>query len=587
MARLKTAGCVTWAGAQVQAGYHCASGATGYVRRRAVEHPPPQKKWAEVDLTGGDVRARNSRGGWKQVVKEDLANLRSNELPPFSLTLTGISCSGAYPCTSNNSDYNRLKALLGRVFRLPKTKGPARGVYSWLDQFVPLLLPAFSAAAMPVDEWIQTMPSRRRRALTRACELYRDGGWRSKYSCFKAFVKTEMLPDFDKGASDLQDLDAMLDRLIQGPHDVTHIIAGPILKPMVKCLKRIWSEESPIFYGSVGPEALHKWLQQFVVDEGTYFWCDYSMYDNTHSADSWAFLERLYRQGCEHTPDFWRVLAAWKRPSGRIGPFKYCARVMNASGRDDTALANALLNGFAAYLSACAAYLDVPLLNLTPSQVQSCFSVIRISVCGDDSLGRIPSLSGDRLSKFRKDMSENIAQFGFEAKLQTSDKLSDAVYLGMRPYPTRKGWFWGKTIGRSTYKMGWVVDKGQDAFAHIAGVADMHVLCSSHVPVLSDLALKIVSQTTGMKRTPVQLDPERPWEWTQKSGVRYDDVTLAAVVEAYETRRIAGLEQLPMQCVGITLEGLLDLIRTIESIPTIPFVLDHPVWRTMVWVDEL
>jgi hypothetical protein len=293
---------------------------------------------------------------------------------------------------------------------------------------------------------------------------------------FSAFVKEEMLPDFEKDAHGLRMMTQMLDRIIQGPADATHVIAGPVLKPLVHRLKELWTYDGPIFYGSATPEKLHKWLQVIVAAGGTYFWCDYSMYDNTHSDDSWDFMESLYRDSVGDNVDFWRVMKAWRRPKGKIGAFKYQARTMNASGRDDTALANGVLNGFAAYLSAVAAYLKKDLLKLTIEDYHQAVPHIKISVCGDDSLGCLPEMTADRMQEFCADMSKNIARFGFEAKLQASNKLYDAVYLGHRPYPTRKGWYWGKTIGRASYKMGWVIDKGQDVMAHMTGLADMHML---------------------------------------------------------------------------------------------------------------
>jgi hypothetical protein len=440
---------------------------------------------------------------------------------------------------------------------------------------------------MTVEEWIETMPSRRKRPLKQAYEQYVQGGWRGKYASFTAFVKQEMLPDFSKDDQGLCEMTEMLDRLIQGPHDVTHVIAGPVLKPLVRKLKKIWHKDNAIFYGSTSPQYLHEWLQRLVLEGGDYFWCDYSMYDNTHSDESWKFMEWLYEETVGDRPDFWKVMQAWRQPKGRIGAFKYKARTMNASGRDDTALANGVLNGFAAYLSACAAYLKVPLMTLTPGDVARCRSVIKVSVCGDDSLGSLPQMTADERKAFCDRMSQNIAQFGFEAKLQASDKLYDAVYLGHRPYPTRKGWFWGKTIGRSTYKMGWVIDKDQDLMAHITGIADMHHLCSSHVPILSDLAEKILELRQGAKRTPVKPDPNKPWEWTLQSNVKYDDLTLEAIAEIYTTRRTPTTSEMSHVDVATTLEEVRGLIAEIQAIDTLPFCLDNAFWRRMIWVDDL
>jgi hypothetical protein len=450
-----------------------------------------------------------------------------------------------------------------------------------------LLLPNYVADPMAFDDWLQSMPSRRRKPLRCANEELMRTGWKSKHKKFSSFIKLEKLPDFDKDQSGLTRLEAMLDRIIQGPSDVSHCIAGPVLKPLIKLLKKRWNYKFPIFYGSTKPEFLHRWLNEVLIPMGgTYFWCDFSMFDNTHSDDSWDFLERMYAK-CTTDPLFWKVMEAWRRPQGKIDAFKYQGRVMNASGRDDTALANGILNGFASYLSACAAWLQVDLFSLTPQQVSQCMSEIKLSVTGDDSLGRIPACSAQRRDKFCEDMAGNIARFGFEAKLQASDRLFDAVYLGMRPYPTRQGWFWGKTIGRATYKLGWVdITKPVDPMATMTGIADMHTLCSKHVPILSDLAEKIVELRKGARRTPVQQDPFKPWEWMNSGSVPYDDLTIQAVADIYTTRK-SSTTNAAVHDVQVTVDDVNLCIEQIKAITRLPCSLDNAFWRHTVWVDDL
>lgn len=600
---LTKAGCVSWAGAQVQMGLEVPTCYPGIVKLPDVQKPPCPKKWSTVDLTGGWVKycpalinerksARQVGKRWVDLEKADLRFLERPEQKGFGLSLAGIGCAGANPCSSAKTQYNNLKALLGRVFRVPKAQawgtGPRPGVWTWAKQFVDCLLPDFRADVMSFADWLMSMPSGRRKDLTLAQEIVERYGWCKGFERFKAFVKTEPLPGFAKDKHGLKPSKTMLDRLIQGPADATHCIAGPVLKPLVQRLKKIWGSDNCIFYGSTGPEHLHKWLTETLVPMGgTYFWSDFSMYDNTHSDDSWDFMEYLYRKTAGDNPLFWRVMKAWRRPRGQIGAFKYQARVMNASGRDDTALANAVLNGFATYLSAVAAWLKKPLLEITVADVNACRGDIKLSVCGDDSLGRLPLMTTERMAEFRVDMASNIAQFGFEAKLMLSTKLSDAVYLGQRPVPTRKGWFWGKTIGRATYKMGWVSTKRNiDTMAHITGIADMHILCSSHVPVLSDLARKIAELREKAKRTPVKLDPEKPWQWTQQSGVDYDDVTLQAVADTYTVRK-SDHKDIECEDVLVTVADVKHLIAAIRSIRALPCVLDHWLWRHMIWVDDL
>lgn len=562
-----------------------------YVRGQQVQ--ADRKKMATVSLDGGKVMLNTPKLSeskpefvdttkkYKRFEVADMEKLKRYQPDegPFTHVLAGIGCSGARPMVSCRSHYNCAKALLGRVFRKAPARawgnGPRPGVWKKAWHFVDLLFPGgLRAEEMSVPDWIQSMPSRRRAPLQRAWLRLEQTGWKSSYESFQAFVKSELLPAFSKAPNgELLPLKAIIDRLIQGPMDEAHCVMGPKLKALVKELKKCWSYQNHIFYASGGPEGLHQFLQEKLVDgEHQYFWCDFSMYDNTHSYDSWRFMEKLYRRAGIVDDLFWRIFEAWKTPSGKIGPFKYQARIMNASGRDDTALANAVLNGVATTLSVVAALAGKELLSLTKGDLLRWREHFSLSVCGDDSLGSLPPFSASEMATLRQRISSNLAEFGFEAKLETSPRLEDAVYLGMRPYPTKSGWFWGKTIGRSTYKMGWAIVKGtRDIMAHITGIADMHVRCSSHVPILSDLAERIVDLRAGMKRTPPILDENRPWEWTQCSGVRYDEVTLLSVAETY----------------GVTVSELQELITQIRSLKRLPAVIDNPTWRRMVWCDDL
>ncbi len=593
---LRARGYVTFAGYQVQEGMSPSTCYPGIVYLQGDQKPPPEAKWADVaspylgkeeGRTSSVQVARRSLGirqgfgergqGWVDCDKTILDSLREPNPPRWRAALAGIACSGATPMVSANTDYNRCKALFGRVYRQPALaewgSGPMPGVWEWAKQFVPEILPDFTAPRMKVEDWLQSMPARRRKPLAMAYEEYKRRGLTKSAKTFKAFVKEEMLPGFSQKGGRLERLSAMMDRLIQGPADVTHVIAGPILKPLVHRLKGIWGPEEAIVYGSACPETLHRLLQRLVDGRGLYFWSDFSMFDCTHSRDSWAFMESLYPKD---DPDFRKVLAMWRAPEGYIGNFRYQADVMNASGRDDTALANAILNGFATFLSVTAILRGKDLMTITLEDVRWAKSQMVLSVCGDDSIGKLP-LWATGIEGFEAMFKQNIRKFGFEAKFESSLMVEEAVYLGMRPTPTRKGWFWGKTIGRASYKMGWCLKPdSRDVMAHITGIADMHCLCSSHVPILSDLARKIVELRTGAKRSPVVLDDNKPWEWTFKSGVEYDDLTLESLSRVYTKGTTV-----------IRVEDLKNLIAEIAAVTTLPAVLDSHVWQTIVASDDL
>lgn len=607
---LRTRGHVSLAGQHVQQNLRVPTCYPGIVQVAGEQYPAPKGKWDRVvvqdtrfnretgasepysrvqrmDAPPNVPRAHGERGRkWVDAEKEDLAKL-AGPLPfKPAFALAGIACSGARPMVSAQSDHNRFKALLGRVFQKPPPnpwgQGPHPGVWVFAERMKRAILPELDTEDMTLEDWLASMPARRRRVLSRAAELYKEGGLRKNDSAFTAFVKTELLPGFKQHLSQgyclddcLTDISEMLDRLIQGPGEKTHVVAGRKLKPKVAKLKELWACDQPLVYGSVGPEALHKLLQRLVEADGTYFCCDFSLFDRTHSDESWDFVESFYDKS---DPDFAKVLRWWRRPTGSIGPFRYKGHTMNASGRDDTSLANAILNGFATTLSATAALFDIPMHLVDEEDVRKFQAVSVLSVAGDDSIGVLPRLSPERLRAFEAAFNANIAHFGFVAKLQTMQSVEDVVYLGMRPYRVAGRWFWGKTIGRATYKMGWVLDpENRDILAHITGVADMHLLCSAHVPVLSDLARKIVQLRAGARRTPVVQDPNRPWEWAQEGSLPYDGETLEQVARVYS--RLSG--------VAVVASDVQSLIREIESITALPCVLDHWLWRLMVASDEL
>lgn len=598
---LQRDGYVCEAGSQVQRNLQVPTCYPGIVLVKGTEYPAPQKKWDRVVLDGlpkgqGITReARRVEHGrkqkkkqpkWQQVVKSDLAKLRGDvpERPLFALA--GIGCSGAMPMVSAQTDHNKLKALAGRVFQNPPANewgvGPKPGIWEFAKAFIPEILPDLSTDDMALVDWLRSMPARRRRVLEKAAKEYELVGLRRSDRLFKAFVKAEFLPGFaqvkvGEAVTDesLQELKEMLDRLINAPAEKTHIVAGPKLKPKVKKLKEQWHAYAPLVYGSAGPEVLDVLLQRLAEFDGTYFDCDFSLFDRTHSVQTWDFLESLYAL---KDRDLKQVFEWWRAPEGKIGPFRYQGPVMNASGRDDTALANAILNGFATSLSAASAYHGISVMELSISQLRAFRSKSIISVCGDDSIGVMPKLSPERMSRFRSLFNENIAQFGFVAKLQVKDSLQDCIYLGQRPYWISGRWHWGKTIGRATYKMGWVMDpQARDVMAHITGIADMHILCSQHVPVLSDLARKIVDLRVGAKRTPVVLDPNKPWEWTQQGVLPYDAQTLDVCAEVYT--KLSGTP--------VARSDFEDLITEIDMITALPCVLDHPLWRLIIASDEL
>jgi len=611
-------GAVSGMGVQLQQRLQVPDGNPGLVFLPDLEVRPNLKKWRSVDLKTPDVdgakpavwvnwdkvqdkKAMTTR--WERVedadeLLEKLGQLKSEEVR--TAMLGGIGCSGATVMVSAKTPFNQFKALAGRLFRMPKTR-PRKGAFQWLAACYTSILPDLKAEPMEFPDWLLTMRPSRRRALLRAWETLQRIGWKKRDERFQAFVKTELLPDFSKemtvaiGQQDereLQELHGdleMLDRGINGPLDPAHTVVGPVTKPLTLKLKEIWSQFGPIFYASAKPAVMHSWLQRLVAAEKcgrTFFWCDYSMFDATHSCDSWQFIESIYRQSCSD-PLVFRILKAWRTPGGSFGAFRYQARNMNASGRDDTALANGILNGLIIYISVLAALLAKDPMSLTIEDLRSGADSIFVGVAGDDSLGSV-ALEGRSAEQFQAAVKANVAVFGFEAKLCLSERLDDCIFLGNRAYRrsgTEERW-WGKTIGRSTYKLGWVRETGRaDLLAITTGVHQMHRDCSAIVPILWDIADQVSILRTGRKSTPYLFDEDRPWT-EQQPTPPYDETTLQQVADLYTRRRT-------LLCPGevaeteVTVASLKHLIKAIRSVHTLPAVIDSPTWRLLIAADEL
>lgn len=582
MASLAEYGVVTLVGEQAQARQRVPSSAPGIVQWGGATLPPPAKKW-DIPPLQGAVKIRRILNGkkiWVDFEKGMFDQLQDGKVV-WSSRLSGVGVAGAYPCVSALNERNAVKAVCCRIFRLPKHT-PALDAFCVARRFLHRLAPNFARPVEPwsFEEWLASMPSRRRKALVRAYEKYRRQGWSAELALFTAFVKTELLPGFEK-EHDFRPLRELVDRLIQGPHDATHCIAGPFLKPLTHRLKEVWGVDSPIFYASQSVDKVQDWYRKSVRRWGIA--ADFTMYDNSHSAQSWAFMEQIYRDcGSGQVRDFDKVMDAWRKPEGRLSGVgwvvKYVARIMNASGRDDTSLANSLLNGICTYLSILAALRRVPVSVLTERDLDDC-DWIRLAVVGDDSLAFVDSIPGSA-AEFADAISRGLAHFGFDAagdKLLVTEDHDKLVFLGHRRYLVGGEWWLGKTVGRAIYKVGYEAKPfSLDSRAWANGVAYMECFTSAHVPILSDIARRVLElrEETRYKLSrptdPLQF-VDTPWRLRETAAPPYQDDTKRHFCAVY----------------GLGLDELDDCIRTISQIPTLPYLIDHPVLRRVIAHDEL
>jgi hypothetical protein len=443
-----------------------------------------------------------------------------------------------------------------------------------------LLLEEFLVPGEPMDvwTWLASMStSRRRKALLRAHHsLVQRGEYHRKFSEISAFVKTELLPYFGIGPAGVdRDRSRYVARLIQAPHDETHIVAGPWLKPLTHRLKHVWNVNNWIFYASVAPELLDVWLQRNCAAV-SWFWSDYSSFDATYSEEAWAMIESFYETIYPEAPlEFWEVMDIWRHPHGKIRmrcedqKIEYHAGVCNASGRDDTALANALLNGIVLSISFAAALAGKDVSDVNSEDLHAASQLAQIAVVGDDSL---VACSFD-VSQYSAVIQRNIETFGLVVKAEMSHSLVDVTFLGMMPYMVAGTFHWGPTIGRRLYKAFWQAKPIGNLPAWTRGVAQQLKLFAN-VPILFDVAAKVDQLLHGGAVTKVSADENKVWQSISTTMPHWDSSTIDWVCARYAH-------------VGLTPALIQQDLNTIERIVRLPAVVRLESLELILQVDDL
>lgn len=263
-----------------------------------------------------------------------------------------------------------------------------------------------------------------------------------------------------------------------------------------------------------------------------------------------------------------------------MGPIQFQAHTMNASGRDDTALANAILNGVGMMLSVSAALHGVHITELTEAMVLETMSEVDLAVCGDDSLGFMPQRPKTEMAEIIRRIGENLATFGFSAKLAYDSCLWKAVFLGMRPMPVGDHLEWSRTAGRALYKLGWKLDPSGDGAAWAHGVHEATARAFCNTPVLHEICARYCALRVGAKKSPVAIDANKPWDFAAAGylATKWDSKTLEAFCDAYSDAD---------RGVVLTPEAVMDCIADINRIDQVPMVLDHWVLKHLVASDDL
>lgn len=583
---LRFTGSTTTIGRLVREGMEVSTSYCGYITKPGVSLPPPLSKFSNFRVAGPRDLHEGRRPGvyiWDKGKKtlldpSDLDRLDRHIRNTPRIMLCGYAISGAYPIVSAINQYNIGKATWGRLYRKPKHTPDPRA-YQAARRFLTQLLGDFLTPTqkMPFNEWLKTMRTGRQKKLQAAMNELELTGWIDEYGKFHLFCKSEKLEGHKRGPHGiLLPVTELLDRLIQAPSDHSHCIAGPRMKPLVYKLKNQWNPGNNIFYASVSADVLQAWTDRVQPRGRTGVCVDYSMFDSTHSSLSWRLIEHIYNLAGIVDLDLSKVLNAWRAPRGSATGMGwalwYISYVLNASGRDDTALVNALLNGIVIFLSLAASHFRTQVHELDGTHVAWALDNVHIAIVGDDSLAYIPPLRDGHAQEFADRLSANIGLFGLDAdghKIQITDDVHEQVFLGMRLYSVGEGLLWGKTLGRALYKGGWqCAPFSADGGAWMAGEALMTTITQAHVPILCDLAESYLAWWGSGKVTRPKDDPDKPWH---QSGPRprYDDRTVYQVCRTYD----------------ITTAEFDSLISLIRSINQYPIVIKHGVLTRLLYHD--
>lgn len=497
--------------------------------------------------------------------------------------LFGIGIDGAIPFASSGGVRPLVEAICYRVFKdIPRTAEEAvfLKIHRLIDSSY-LLGGLLWRSISPMSEmdWARSIKnSRRRKMLIKAVHALKERGQlHPKAGEFSCFPKSENLPYFAQTAEG-PDCESMkyVARLINGPFDEDHVITGPSFKPLLAELKKVWHVHNWIFYASVAPSKLNIMLEE-IADCPSFLCSDFTAFDSTFTDYTWDLLETIYRRVLVDVhPEFWEILKRWRQPKGSAFmrkehcKVKFQAQTCNASGRDDTALANALFNGLATACSLAAALSGKSLELLGGSDLMDASRCLKISIVGDDSL---VAATFD-LEPYRTAYEMNIKRFGLIVKAQIYHSIHDVTFLGQAPYTNRaRQWAWGPTIGRRLYKAGWKLERGGNYPAWLHGVAQQTALYAN-VPLVSDWAQRTLALMIGQKRTDVEYDENRPWAMPDIAMFPYDEVTLEWVAFRYREQ-------------GVSVPMLMRDIAALQTVERLPAVLHLESMERILLQDEL
>jgi len=308
---------------------------------------------------------------------------------------------------------------------------------------------------------------------------------------------------------------------------------GTYMRPLTEALHSEWGLDAVITYaGGLTPLQLNQWLasvsspdcMRFLRPGTVAVENDYAKFDCTYSESALNFVKSVY---CIMGLDIeklglGKVWEGWAKPTGfmRSGR-KVVGPIMNASGRDDTALMNAFINGTVQYLSyyhvlvGTDAWLDNNIEHIKWFEEN-----FRVIVLGDDSLTLVPEKTMRNEAWTLQQVVAQVDRYGFEARdVKLRHCPCECVFLGNRPYPalteidgyTTTRPVWGPTIGRRIVRLSYMLnyERAKDGYAWLRGICTAAKRSYSHVPILNDLVEMMLRINLTKQSTPKLTDPNK------------------------------------------------------------------------------
>jgi len=497
------------------------------------------------------------------------------------INVVGVAHPGYFPTVQPRGPGMVLMGLLTRTYRVVPYK-PEQHIWEFITAFIIQTFPPHLLESLHIMSYDTLVTLVKRVAdYTKALKRLRLEGLPEIK--FKVFGKTQLIPATEyKPPAPPVKLTRFKPRIIYVPPMESQIVLGAVFRPGAESVKELFPLESCCFYASGAKpkkllELLHKirGLDGWVVAEGDVACCETS-----HTKGSfdhcYTIMQKFFCQ--QFSKEFVHCYESYAQPSISSQSngyyFKGTVKMMPSGSIGTTVLTglmvcSAVLSSMLATVLKCGIK-DLP--NTRNDIIETAKTKCFAAIAGDDMLvmfdpcGEDPTILYDTFLK-------HMAACGLEVKLKITN-TQQMVFLAMTPYyceeKTTNGmvsqtYMWGPVLGRRLYKHHCALDIPGDPRTWLGEVAHMEAVCYGHVPILYDIAVRVLA-IMGKRLTPrksmlEKLHAEDEYRAAiDPHAFRYNDRTLNELAERYRVQ--PALVQ--------------DCLANINKIDTIPFLFSHP-----------